>query len=610
MPARDSAPRPPRYRGGRQGGQGRSMASSKHSDKQVRQQLDRVLSSATFQPVDRLKRFVRFVVQETLAGRSDQLKEYTVGVQVFGKTASFDPRTDPIVRVQARRLRARLARYYHDEGGADAIVIELPKGGYSPIFKHREGEPQPRQATTISLASRNTVAVLPFVDHTHDGDLGYFCSGLRREIIHGVTRLGTLRVLAWNLEDARHGGNPREDLARLGAGLVIDGGVRRAGAQLRITTQIIDGDSGCYRGSESVDASADDVLGAQAEVTKVVVKQVEAAVLETGAAGGSGRRTENLAAHNLYLQGRYHLNQRTEGALQKAEEFFQRAIAEDPHLAVAHSGLADAYSLLAHYAVVWPAEVWAKTASSAATAVMLDGNSAEARTSLAHVKATQDWDWSGAREEYLRALALDPRYSTAHHWYAMSYLVPMGRLDEAREEILLAQSLDPISSIIAREVASIHYYRGEYDAALDHCDQAIELNPFFSPVYWMLALIQEQRGDLDEATAALRRAAHLSPHSPRIQSALARVLALADKRKMAMKVLGRLQALAKTRYVSPFEFASIQFALGHTDAGFQWLAKACQDRSFELISINVDPRWEALKSDRRFTSVTRKVGLE
>src|SRR5438445_6628021 len=108
------------------------------SDKPIRDHLARVLGSATFQPVDRLKRFLAFITHEALDGRSDQLKEYVIGVQVFGKEESFDPRTDPIVRVQARRLRARLVRYYREQGQHDAVIIELPKGGYAPVFKRRD----------------------------------------------------------------------------------------------------------------------------------------------------------------------------------------------------------------------------------------------------------------------------------------------------------------------------------------------------------------------------------------------------------------------------------------------------------------------------------------
>src|SRR5713101_2691813 len=136
------------------------------SDKPIRDHLARVLGSATFQPVDRLKRFLAFIAHEALAGRSDQLKEYVIGVQVFGKEESFDPRTDPLVRVQARRLRARLVRYYRDEGQRDEILIDLPKGGYSPIFKPREPGAHAKRSVATALVSGNSVAVLSFADHS------------------------------------------------------------------------------------------------------------------------------------------------------------------------------------------------------------------------------------------------------------------------------------------------------------------------------------------------------------------------------------------------------------------------------------------------------------
>jgi serine/threonine-protein kinase len=241
--------------------------------------------------------------------------------------------------------------------------------------------------------------------------------------------------------------------------------------------------------------------------------------------------------------------------------------------------------------------------------VLQDENSAEAHTSLAHVKSTQDWDWLGAEREFQRALALDPRYPTAHHWYAMSCLVPMGRVDDALEEMRLAQSLDPVSSIVARDLAVIHVYRREYDAALDQCDHTIELNPHFSPAYWALGFIQEQRTDLDEAIAAFQRAIDLSPNSPRMHAALARAKALAGDRGAATALLKKLEALAKHRYVSPFEFAAIRFALGQTDLAFRNLAQACNDRAFDVLALQVDPRFQTFKEDERFHSIVQEIGI-
>src|SRR4051812_43131064 len=441
----------------------------------IRQYLDRILASATFQQVDRLKRFISFIVSETIAGRGDQLKEYVIGVQVFGKEASFDPRTDPIVRVQARRLRARLARYYREEGQNVDLIIDLPKGGYLPTFKRRDVSASPRRSIGAALVSRNTVAVLPFSDHSANNDLGYFSKGLRQEIIHALAKLDTLRVLAW--ESAAFNGSDLGDaFSKLNAAVIVCGSLRQSGTTIRVTTQLIDGATGCYLWSESTDTDAADALSAQDAVARTVAKRFQP---DTQTGRGS-RHIENLAAHNLYLQGRYHLNQRTEEGLRKAVDFFEKAIVEDAQSALAHSGLSDAYGLLTHYGVLGPADVWAKAASSAATAVMLDGNSAEAHTSLAHMKSTQDWDWPGSEREFQRAISLNPRYSTAHHWYAMSCLVPVARLDEALEEMLIAQSLDPVSSIIARDLAALHYHRRDFDAALDQCDHTIELNPHFS----------------------------------------------------------------------------------------------------------------------------------
>jgi TolB-like protein/Flp pilus assembly protein TadD len=579
-------------------------AAAKVADKAVRQQLERVLASKTFSQVDRLKRFVSFIVRESMGGRGAELKEYVIGVDVFGKEPSFDPRTDPIVRVQARRLRTRLVRYYREEGQTDEIIIDLPKGGYTPVFRRRDGTAPAKPSLTATLAGRNTVAVLPFADHTPGGALRYFCAGLRDEIIHALLGLKTLRVLASIADDDVDGHRARGDAA-----LVISGSVRAGGERLRVTTQLVDGASGCYLWSDATDVPASDAVAAQEHVSRAIVARLEPALHDGDPPPGGRSSSDNLAARNLYLQGRYHLNQRTAEGLQKAVEFFEKALIEDAQFALAHSGLADAYGLLAHYGVLGPADVWSRAASSAAKAVMLDGHSAEAHTSLAHVRATQEWDWLAAEREFQHAIHLNPRYPTAHHWYAMSCLVPLGRLDEALEQMLIAQSLDPVSSIIARDVAVLYSYRHDFEAALEQCDQTIELNPHFAPAYLTLGLIQEQRKDFDESAAAFRRAVDLAPHSPRMQGALARTLALSGKTDKARATLKLLAELAATRYVSPFEFLTIYFALGDMEKGYTWLAKACDDRCFELLALKLDPRFDILRRDPRLAMVVQRVGL-
>lgn len=580
-----------------------TIAVSKETDEKIREQLRRILASKAFRQVDRLQGFLSFIVEEMLAARGDKLKEFLIGVEVFGKESSFDPRMDPLVRVQARRLRARLVRYYREEGQNDEIVIDLPKGGYEPVFQRRETSSMKR-TVSAALVSRNTILVRPFDDDSSSRDLAYFCNGLKQEIIHALSGMENVRVAA--SEQVQDSSDPS---GQMNVAMIVMGSVRKSRDTLRITSSLIDSTSNCYLWSEVIDRSLQDELRVQEEVAQRILKKLQSEFANTGTPHGAKRPTENLAAHNLYLQGRYHLNQRTEQGLMKAVEFFDKAMSEDPHHAPSYSGLADAHGLLAHYGVLAPAEICTKAASNAAWAVLLDEDSAEAHTSLAHVKATQDWDWRGAEREFQRAITLNPRYATAHHWYAMSCLVPLARLDEALEELHRALALDPVSSIISRDLAVTHYYKRDFELALEQCDHTIEQNPHFAAAYWTLGLVQDERKDFEEAIAAFQRAIQLSPPSPRIQGALGRTFARAGKPRQAHKILDELQQQSKRRYVSPFELASIHFALNQLEQGFQWLTKAFQDRCFELVAIKVDPKFDSVASDPRLSSLFNQLGL-
>ncbi|MEO6801732.1 MAG: tetratricopeptide repeat protein [Granulicella sp.] len=564
----------------------------------VRRELDRILASRSFRQVERLQRFISYIVEETLAGRGDLLKEYPVGVDVFGKDPSFDPRMDPIVRVQARRLRMRLMDYYQGEGQSDELIIELPKGGYAPTFRKVDIAPPSRPLAT-ALVSRNTIAVQIFEDCSPAGDQVYFCRGLASEIVHSLSNVSSLVVIDRSV-----------NAAASDAAMVVSGSVRKSQDILRITTQIGDVLRGCILWSESVDRRQGDDFVIQEEIAKTVSETLRSELLgEANGRNGMQRRVGNLAANNMYLQGRYQMSQRTEGGLRKAMEYFQKAVEEDPGFAQAYAGMADAQLLMANYGVAAPTEIWTKTASNASRAVLLDDESSEAHTALAHVKAIQDWDWSGSEQEFRRAIRLNPRNSIAHHWFSMSCLVPLGRLDEALQELLMAQNLDPVSSIISRDLAQIYHFQRNFELALEQCDYTIEQNPHFSAAYWTLGLVQEQRGEFEEAIAAFQRAIELSPPSPRIAGALARVYALAGRKQDALKLLEDLNDLSTRRYISPFELALTSFALGRMDDGFERLSKAFEDRCFELITIRIDPRFDAVRKEERFIALFNRLGL-
>ena len=265
-----------------------AAAVTRDTDKPVRQQLERLLASATFKQVDRLKRFLSFIVLESIGGRSTELKEYVIGVHVFGKEPSFDPRTDPIVRVQARRLRAKLVRYYQEEGASDEVIIDLPKGGYAPVFKRRETSAAAKRSIASALASRNTVSVLPFGNHGGGPELDSFCLGVREEIIHNLARFPNLRILA--VEDAT---------ARADAAMIVSGSVRAAGTRLRITAQLVDTASRCYLWSESIDADTTDLFDAQERVAHAIVRRLEPEFAEGPRPSGAAADAESCRAQPL-----------------------------------------------------------------------------------------------------------------------------------------------------------------------------------------------------------------------------------------------------------------------------------------------------------------------
>lgn len=571
-------------------------------------QLDRILSSKGFRRADRLKRFLTFTVNETLAGHGEQLKEFVIGVEVFDKGPKFDPRSDPIVRVQARRMRGQLAHYYHEEGRDEETIIELPKGGYTPIFRSSKGTAV-RQPAVPTPVNRNTILLMPFSDYSEANDQRNFCAGLNQEIIHSMTGLSAIKLIVWSSHDVDGSPAPREAALRDNAGTILSGSVRNAGGEIRIMANLVDASSGCSLWSESFDRKADRIFAVQEEIARALADRLRTQTEGTGSARRARHPAGNLAAHNLCVQGSFHLNQRTEEGLRKAVEFFEKAVAEDAQSALAYSGLSDAYGLSWHYGFVPPSEAWTKTASHAAWAVRLDDQSPEAHTSLAHVKSTQDWDWSGAEAEYLRAINLDPTYPTVHHWYSTTCLAPQGRLDEAKEQILIAKELDPISSIIARDVAAVHYLRRDLGSALDQCDHAIELNPHFPQAYWILGLVQELRGDFDESAAAFQRAITLAPQSPRMHAALGRTLALSGRTEEATQILKGLHDRAGHRYDSPFDLASLYLALGDRECGFKWLAQAFQNRCFEVLSIKVDPRFDPFRDDPKFKELVLQLRL-
>ena len=585
-----------------------ASASETISEQAVHAELEKILASAIFGNSERLSRFLRFTVQRAMEGHADQLKEYSLGVSVFDKHHSFDPRMDSIVRVEAGRLRARLKQYYESEGESDRLVIDLPKGSYVPRFVMQKVV---KEEATRSSYSLNSIAVLPFLDHSPNRDQEYFCDGMTEELINALTKLRGLHVAAWTSASQLRGNT--QDVwsvaEQLKVGTVLAGSVRKAGSRLRITVQLIGTADGCYLWSEIYDRELQDVFSIQEEISQAIVAKLKVQIADGQSKHLIRRYTNNFEAYNLYLKGRYHWNRRSERSLRRGIEYFEEAIALDPGYAPAHSGLADSYSLLGNYGVLPAKKVKAKALSAAEKAVDIDPTLAEAHTALAHVRATYCWDWPGARSEYQTAISLNPAYATAHHWYAITYLAPLGLLDAALSQMEKAEELDPVSVSIKRDIAVILYNSRQYQDAVEQSRAAISLDHGFHGAYWALGLAYEGLLRYEDAVEAFQKGLEFAPDTPRLLGALGHAYSLWGKRAEAEKILERLKELANQSYVSPFDFALVNLGLGDLDAFFEWLEQAYRSRSYELVSMRVDPKFDSLRGDARFVKMLKRLGL-
>ena len=417
----------------------------------VRQQLEKILAHQLFSRSERMVRFLRLTVERALAGQADELKEYLIGVEVFDRKASYDPRVDPIVRVEARRLRAKLKAYYEGDGSADAVLIEFVSGGYAPRLtlrntarEHRRSRPCAQDAGVI------TVAVLPFADLGGKPENQYFSDGLTEELIHALTKVPGMRVVAWNtaaqLRDRQQ--DVRSIRDQLQVGTVLTGSVRIAGPSLRVRAQLIDTASGVYLWSETFDRRMQDVFAIQEEIARAIVRTLRVQFTGTGEGALLARGRSSIGSYDYYLRGRYYWHRRTPEDLARSIEYFEAAIAADPKSALAHTGLADAHTLLVDYGLVSPSVGMPKAKAAAVRAIELDPALAEAYASLALIRSLYDWEWQEARGLYQRAIELNPGYATAHHWLGIDWFALTGRFAEARAEIEIALQLDPLSSII------------------------------------------------------------------------------------------------------------------------------------------------------------------
>ena len=505
---------------------------------------------------------------------------------------------DPEVRYQsAKELLVDLQRLKRDLSPQHETATKLqpPRPSAGPVQKFAD-----------------SLAVLPLACAGQDPDVEELADELTESVINSLSCLPKLRVIPRSTVFRYKGLEvvPTDVGRELDVRLTLTGRVARRGENLIVKMELVDVANDSQLWGAQYNRTLGDAFGLHEEV----VRGISGKLRLPQKTDQSTKRipkpiATNTEAHHLYLRGRHHWNKRTEEAVKKGLADFQQAIEKDPSYALAYAGLADAYNMLGRYGVMPARQAFTKAKAAAMKALELNENLAEAHGSLAFVLHRYEWDWAGAEREFKRAVACNPDYGNVRTWYGL-LLIHLGRHDEALRELKQAQECDPLSPIIALNVAHCSYYARQYDRAIEGYRAILEeLDPQFGLAHYWLGSAYVLQGKCGDAIHELEKAAELLRRSANALAALGHAYGVCRRTQDAQARLAELNELAGRKYVPAFEFAYVLIGLGDRDGAFGWLDRAYEEHSELLIWLGVDPKMDDLRSDPRFTRLLRMIGL-
>jgi len=610
----------------------------------IREHLREVLAAPRFQRAAQLSRLLAFLVEETIAGRAGDLKEFVIGTRALGRGPAFDPEHDPIVRVQVRQLRSRLAAYYDHEGQSSPTRIEVPKGSYGAVFSARpvltaeaDTAPPRRGATRppfglaprawlitmalvvsalgsgllwlagralsdgsgVSASAPVSVAVLPFANLTGQESDEYFSDGMTEELIFALSQVSGLNVIARTSAFTFKGKSidVRQVGRDLGVDHVVEGSVRRDGARVRIGVRLTRASDAAGVWAETYERDLVEALSLQREIAARVAASLTVHATRPGAAS---RVDVAAAAQDLYLRGRYLWNRRTEESLSLARGLFEEALEQAPEFAQAHAALAATYAVMEFNSVTPPGESAPLARAAAERALAIDPNMPLALAVIAGLVSGIDHDWEQSGRLFEQAIALQPADATVHHWYGTN-LIGLGRFDEGIRELRQAQQLDPLSMPVAYSLGEAYFFARQFDRVLEQANAMAAADPTFAGRFDLLARANAMLGRWDEALDAAERCTI---------AILCRAVALARAGRAAeARALAATMETSSAAALMPYSIAAVHAVLGETDAAFRWLDRAAASRQSELVVVNVDPSFDRIRSDPRFTLLVRSLNL-
>jgi serine/threonine protein kinase/Tfp pilus assembly protein PilF len=520
----------------------------------------------------------------------------------------------------AADLRADLQRL---ERGTDSAWRTAEEDAESVLVSttshlHPTREQRARNSTAQTGALRpmrvskiiDSLAVLPFENGSSDPEHEYLSDGIAGSLINILATVPKLRVMAQStvFRYKGRGIDPQAVGRELRVRAVLTGRIIQSGGSLRIGTELVDVATGSQLWGAQYDRKPGDIFAIQDEISNEISGKLRLKLTRAEKKRLTKRQTDDAEAYRLYLKGRHHWNRWTEDGFYKAIEYFQQAVEKDPGYALAYTGLADSYVLLGWNSYLPPKDAFPKGKMAAMGALRLDPDLGEAHTPLAAVLWLHDWQWQEAQMEFKRSLALNLAHPTANHWYA-EYLMTMGRHEEAIAGMKNSQELDPLSLIISVAIGWAFYMARRYDEAIEQLRRTVELDPNYPVTYWILGLLLRKMGRYELAIAEGEKGVKLSGGSPLMSAALAQTFATAGRRKKAIQILDDLTKLTRQKYVAPYFFAGIHIGLGEDDRAMEYLEKSYEEHSHWLIYLHIDPSMDGLRSNPRFQSLLRRVGL-
>ena len=457
----------------------------------------------------------------------------------------------------------------------------------------------------------DSVAVLPLINTTGDSSLDYLSDGIAESIIYSLSQLPNLKVksrnsvIRYKVRDPQAGFPDLQNIAReLSVRALLTGRFALRGDALSISIELVDAKDNNLLWGQQYNRKLSEIIAVQGEIARETSEKLELKLRPEDQQRVTKHYTNSTDAYQAYLKGRYYWNQRTAEGVRNGIKFFEEAIAMDPNYALAYSGIADSYDVLAAYGVLPPKDCLPRARAAAIRALEIDDNVAEAHTSLGYVKGAYDWDWTGAEREGKRALELNPEYATGRQYYAL-FLIAMKRFDEALDELRRAQETDPFSLITSEFIARTYYYQRKYDQAIEQFRRNIDLGLAF-PTHQDLGEAYEQKKMYKEAIKELVTAMNIAGNKE-LASAVDEAFTNSGYEAAITKWGEGLREQAKTRYVAPYRIALVYARLGDKDQAVEWLEKAYEERSSTIPFLRVQPIFDSIRSDPRFADLVRRM---